>query len=239
MLSNKNILITGASGSIGSSLLKALLANEAHNKIYCASSSSSKIDSLIASLLPHCSSNLLYSGSFDLASIEGVNQLVFDVRRQIGYVDVLINSAGVFPQCPLESISHEQLLSTFYINLFSSILLSQEFSDDMVARKWGRIVNIGSSSCYIASRNTCLYSSTKHGLLGFSKSLHDELKSHGVRVSCISPSSTQGQMGRSTIGQDYSTFLDPDDIASFVLHTISYDGNMVVEDVLLRRTDYS
>ena len=75
----------------------------------------------------------------------------------------------------------------------------------------GRIVNIGLILLY------CLVIHVYTLLLNTdscSQSLHDELKSHGVRVSCISPSSTQGQMGRSTIGQDYSTFLDPDDIAS-------------------------
>ena len=65
--------------------------------------------------------------------------------------------------------------------------------------------------------------------------MHDELKEDGVRVYCISPSSTQGDMGLATKGQDYSTFLDPKEVADYVLFAISQDGNAMSQEIFIKR----
>jgi short-subunit dehydrogenase len=80
-----------------------------------------------------------------------------------------------------------------------------------------------------------MYCATKHALLGFSRAIHDELKEHNVRTLCISPSSTQSKMGLATKGQDYSTFLDPSDVAEYVVFAISFDSNIVSEEIFLKR----
>ena len=63
----------------------------------------------------------------------------------------------------------------------------------------------------------------------------EELKHHNIRSFCISPSSTKSKMGEDTIGQDYSTFLDASDIAKYVAFAISFDSNIVTEEILLKR----
>ena len=127
------------------------------------------------------------------------------------------------------------LEQTFNINYRSAFIFSREFSKEMVSNEWGRIVNIGSSSSYVGFKETTVYCSTKHALLGMSKAIHDELKKFNVRTLCISPSSTQSQMGLATKGQDYSTFLDPDDVAKYVVFAISFDSNIVSEEIFLKR----
>jgi len=68
-----------------------------------------------------------------------------------------------------------------------------------------------------------------------SRSIHDELKQYNVRTFCISPSSTQSKMGLATKDQDYSTFLDPNDVAKYVIFAISHDSNIVSEEIFLKR----
>ena len=121
------------------------------------------------------------------------------------------------------------------INFRSAFIFMREFARDMVKGKWGRIVNVGSSSSYFGHGETSLYCASKHALLGLSRSIHDELKQYNVRTFCISPSSTQSKMGLATKDQDYSTFLDPNDVAKYVIFAISHDSNIVSEEIFLKR----
>jgi NAD(P)-dependent dehydrogenase (short-subunit alcohol dehydrogenase family) len=105
----------------------------------------------------------------------------------------------------------------------------------MKKSRWGRIVNIGSSSSYGGSANTAVYCMTKHGLLGFTRALSEELKSYNIRVYCISPSGTKTKMGKDIIGQDYDSFLNPREIAEFISFVISFDGEMITDEVRLNR----
>jgi NAD(P)-dependent dehydrogenase (short-subunit alcohol dehydrogenase family) len=105
----------------------------------------------------------------------------------------------------------------------------------MAHRRWGRIINIGSSSAYAGFKNTAIYCASKHALLGLTRSLHDELKHQNVRCFCISPGSIKTEMGRAVPGQDFETFLDPQEIAEFVVHVASYDGGMIAEEIRLNR----
>jgi 3-oxoacyl-[acyl-carrier protein] reductase len=124
---------------------------------------------------------------------------------------------------------------TLNVNSRCAFLFARDFAKNMVSQQWGRIVNIGSSSAFSGFRGTSIYCLSKHALLGFSRATHDELKEHNVRTYYVSPSSTQSKMGLATKGQDYSTFLDPSDVAKYVVFVISFDSNIVSEEIFLKR----
>ena len=105
----------------------------------------------------------------------------------------------------------------------------------MVSQKWGRIVNIGSVSSYYGYKSTSLYCASKHALLGFSRAIHDELKQYNVRTFSILPSSTQSEIGLQTKNQDYSTFLNPIEIANYVVFVVSHNNNLISKEILLER----
>jgi len=150
-------------------------------------------------------------------------------------MDIVINSAGLFPNMELKDATDQDFQDTFDINFRSAFVFCREFSGNMVKQAWGRMINIGSSSSYNGFRGTSLYCASKHAILGFSRSIHDELKQYNVRTYCISPSSTQSKMGMATKGQDYSTFLDPDDVAEYVIFAMSFDSNIMSEEIFLKR----
>ena len=85
-------------------------------------------------------------------------------------------------------------------------------------------------------KDTSLYCSSKHALLGLSRSLHNELKQHNVRTYCISPGSVKTEMGRKVKNQDFTTFMDPVEIAKYVAFIILFDDNLISEEIRLNRT---
>ena len=107
----------------------------------------------------------------------------------------------------------------------------------MIKNKWGRIINIASSSAYGGSPMTSVYCASKHALLGFSRSLYKELKGDNVRVICVSPGSIKTEMGRKVeeLGQDFDTFMEPDELAEYIVYSSSLDGNMISEEIRLNR----
>jgi short-subunit dehydrogenase len=110
-----------------------------------------------------------------------------------------------------------------------------EYLKEMVSNEWGRMVNMGSSSAYAGFKETSMYYSTKHALLGLSRAMYDELKGYNLRTLCVSPSLTQNKMGLATKGQDYTTFLEPCDVAKYVVFAISFDSKIISEEIFLKR----
>ena len=86
--------------------------------------------------------------------------------------------------------------SVMNLNVRAPFLLCKEFSKDMVEKKWGRIVNIASSSAHNGFKNAAIYCSSKHALLGLSRTLYAELKESDVRTFCVSPGSMKTRMAK-------------------------------------------
>jgi 3-oxoacyl-[acyl-carrier protein] reductase len=105
----------------------------------------------------------------------------------------------------------------------------------MIKSRWGRIINIGSSSAYAGSQETSLYCASKHALLGFSRALHDELKKNNIRTYCVSPSGAKTEMGKLIKNQNFETFIDPKEIAEYVAFICSFDGEMISDEIRLNR----
>ena len=105
----------------------------------------------------------------------------------------------------------------------------------MKKNKWGRVINIGSSSSYNGFKGTAAYCASKHALLGLSRSLYSEWKEFGIRVLVVSPGSLKTEMGRKVEGQDFETFIETEELASFILQLMTHDDDMIVEEVRVNR----
>ena len=231
ILIGKCAFVSGASGGIGRAISLAL-AEQGCNLFLTSSTDYSLQD--VAELCKKynikvevCSGNLSHK--------DDIYKIIRHAKKHFKKVDILINSAGIFPNTSLSETDDDLFSEVLNVNFRSAFLFTREFSRDMVDQKWGRIVNIGSSSAYSGFSGTSMYCASKHALLGFSRAIHDELKQYNVRSYCISPSSTQSKMGVATKGQDYTTFLDPADIARYLVFTISFDSNIMSEEIFLKR----
>lgn len=159
------------------------------------------------------------------------------MRKKFKRIDILINCAGKFVIKSIHQSTIHDVEEVLAMNMKAPFILTKEFSKDMKKNKWGRIVNIGSSSSYVGFSKGSIYSLSKHAILGFSRSIHQELKKYGVRTFCISPASTRTSMARISKDQDFSTFLDPKEVAKFVVFTISFNENLVSDEIRLNRME--
>ena len=99
----------------------------------------------------------------------------------------------------------------------------------------GLIVNIGSSSSYNGSPTSGGYCVSKHGLLGLTRSLHKELKKYNIRALIFSPGSIKTKMGKTDTSQDFETFLDPVEIAEYILFCCKFQNEMFIDESRMNR----
>ena len=111
----------------------------------------------------------------------------------------------------------------------------EKYIPAMLSSGFGRVINILSSSAYNGSPDTGLYCASKHALLGLTRSAFLEYRDTCVRVTSISPGSMQTKMGATDTRQDFSTFIETEDVSKFITQTLDLDGNMVIDEVRLNR----
>ena len=233
ILSDKNCLITGATGGLGKEIAKLFVKKNCN--LFLTGTNNSKLSALGEELKTSNKEVKISYDVADLANTEEVSKLVIKIRKEFSSIDIVINCAGIFLRKSLSDSSLEEIKNCLNVNIQAPVLLSKEFSQDMVNKKWGRIVNIGSSSSYQGFKNSSIYCASKHALLGFSRSVLDELKKYNVRTFCVSPGSIKTKMGETLVDQDYNTFLNPKEVAESVIFIISYDEEMIIDELRLNR----
>jgi len=233
-LENKNCLITGATGGLGSNLAKILLENNCN--IFLTSKSKLKLQKLQNKLEKTNKNNckIIYEYG-DLTKISDVKKIIKSIRKKFKTIDIVINNAGLFLSKPISKSKIEEFQNIFDVNVRAPFLFTKEFSQDMKKKKWGRIVNVGSSSSYQGFSEGTIYCASKHALLGLSRSLFSELKEHNVRTFCISPGSIKTDMGKQDKKQNYKTFLDPKEVAEYIIYSLNFDKELVTEEIRLNR----
>ena len=232
-LKNKNVFLTGASGGIGEEL--ALKFACAGCNLFLTGRDKERLKILVGKILqtnPHTS---VIHQSGDLESLEDISSLIFSAQQAMGTIDILVNCAGSFVVKSIFESSLEDFESCFNINVRAPFLFSKEFAKSMLISGWGRIINIGSSSSYSGFGDTSLYCASKHALLGLSRSFYDELKEHNIKTFCFSPGSVKTEMGKKVKNQDFSTFIDPKELAEYIVLTVSFDSNMISEELRINR----
>jgi short-subunit dehydrogenase len=233
-MKSRNAFITGATGSIGFEISKSLM--ERGCNVFLTGRDAVVLDKNIQ-YLRKMGKGSVFGKSCDLSKIENIYSMISFAKEKFRDYSILINAAGIYKQKEILKLEDSEIMQSFNVNVFAPFVLTREMTKQMIKKKWGRIVNIGSSSSYYGFKKGSLYCATKHALLGFSKAVHEDLKQHNVRSYFISPSSTKGKMGRQTVGQDYETFLDPVDIARFVVFSISFESNIMTEEIFLKRME--
>jgi 2-hydroxycyclohexanecarboxyl-CoA dehydrogenase len=132
----------------------------------------------------------------DCSDRSAIKQAAEQTRRELGSVTILVNNAGIAPFTPFLQVDEELLDRVLHINLRGPFILTQEIIPDMIAAKWGRIINITSSSTQSGSSTQSHYVASKGGLLGLTKALAMEFGGHGITVNMIPPGSIDTPMLR-------------------------------------------
>ncbi len=180
-LSNKTVLITGATGGFGQHFTEQMLAKGAN--VILTDYDAAGIDSYAKSVN---NQRVLGAIASDLSTPEGAEQL-YEQSQAIGAVDVLINNAGIAVMGRHDEVPRDAWDRLMQVNLMAPMRLCALFSPKMIEQRSGHIVNISSLAGWVGTKGLSAYVASKHGLRGFSTALNDDLKPHNVRVSAVYP----------------------------------------------------
>jgi 2-hydroxycyclohexanecarboxyl-CoA dehydrogenase len=128
----------------------------------------------------------------DIADRAQVQAALAKLRATLGPVTVLVNNAGMSEFIPFEELTDALWDRMFAVNVRGAFIVTQEVISDMKAAKWGRIVNISSSSAQTGTRVQVHYSASKGAIVSMTRSLAEALGPHGITVNNIPPGSVMG-----------------------------------------------
>jgi len=178
-LADKNILIVGATGGIGRSLARQLVQSGA--RVYLAARNRPALTS-IASDLDLPSERLFTVDMTDDHSIAEMGEALY---RQVPFVDILVNAAGIGIIKPLDQLSLADFQQTIQVNLTGTFLLVKTFLPNMRKAGKGLIINIPGVLGKVPMAGAAAYSASKYGLQGMMQSIREELKRTEIRITSI------------------------------------------------------
>ena len=137
----------------------------------------------------------------DVASEEDVARTVQETARAFGGIDVLINNAATNCVHPVHEHDNQTWKRIIDVNLYGAYLCTREALPFMLRAKWGRIISIASTNAHVGTPEYSAYAASKHGLLGFNRSLALEIAEHGVTANTISPGIVETPSGALHLGK--------------------------------------
>jgi 3-oxoacyl-[acyl-carrier protein] reductase len=228
-LENKNIIVTGASGGIGDSIIKKF--NEAGVNILASGTRIEKLEVLKKNY------EKIKILRFDISQSEKIEEFIENASNELGgSLDGIINNAGITQDNLAIRMSLEEWQKVININLTSTFLLSKFAIKKMIKNKSGKIVNITSVVGHTGNLGQANYTASKAGIVAMSKSLAIEYAKKNININCISPGFIKTAM-TDKIDEKFKEVIiskipcarlgEPDDIANAVLFLSSDQSNYI------------
>ena len=186
-LKNKNIIVTGATGGIGNSIIKKLYDNGAN--ILASGTKTEKLENLKKNF------DNIKILKFDISDSSKIENFIEDASKELnGGLDCIVNNAGITQDNLAIRMSLDEWKKVIDINLTSTFLLSKYAIKKMLKSKYGRIVNITSVVGHTGNLGQSNYSASKAGIIGMTKSLAIEYAKKNITLNCVSPGFIQSRM---------------------------------------------
>ncbi len=185
MLKGKTAIVTGSTSGIGLGIATALAA-EGCDIVLNGFGDEAAIERLRADLAETYGVGALYLPA-DMAKPAEIRGLVAEAARRFGTVDILVNNAGIQHVARIVDFPEERWDAVIAINLSAAFHASKAALPLMIARRWGRIINIASVHGLVASGDKAAYVSAKHGLVGLTKVAAIETANQGITCNAICP----------------------------------------------------
>ncbi len=182
----KKILITGATGGIGNSLVEKFYTNEA--KIVATGTNEEKLNNL-KKKYPN-----IFIEKFKLDEHSKIEDFIEKIDKKLEGLEILINNAGVTLDNLSIRLSEENWKKVLDINLTASFLMCKFAIKKMLKKKYGKIINITSIVGHTGNLGQSNYAASKAGIIAFSKSLAIEYAKKNINVNCVSPGFIKTEM---------------------------------------------
>jgi NAD(P)-dependent dehydrogenase (short-subunit alcohol dehydrogenase family) len=180
---NKVVLVTGGTSGIGEAIVRAYAANGAD--VVITGRDGQRAQEIVESVTKDGARARFIRA--DLAGLEGVEHLAAEVE----HVDVLVNSAGVFPFHATDEVDSQEFDSTYAVNVKAPFFLTGAFAPRMAAEGGGAIINVTTMVASFGFPGLALYGSTKAALELLTKTWAAEYGPQGVRVNAVAPGPTR------------------------------------------------
>jgi NAD(P)-dependent dehydrogenase (short-subunit alcohol dehydrogenase family) len=222
----KRYLITGASRGIGRAIAEKLAGDDVELLLHGRDTLAlggvcQKLKTVCGRVVP-----LIH----DLATTEGVFALVREVGRVS--IDLLVNNAGIAIVKPFAEITRVEWEQTLGVNVTAPFMLTQHFAPRM--KPGSTIVNVLSVAAKTGFPNWSAYCMSKFALEGFSQSVREELREHGVRVINVYPAATNTEIWDCVAGDwPRDKMMAPEEIADAVAFALSRPNQVAMENITL------
>ncbi|MDC3068965.1 3-oxoacyl-ACP reductase FabG [Candidatus Pelagibacter sp.] len=233
-LKNKNIIVTGATGGIGNSIIKKLHENGAN-----ILASGTKIEKLEEIKKNFDNIKIL---KFDISKSDKIETFIEDASKELGgSFDCIINNAGITQDNLAIRMSLDEWKKVIDINLTSTFLMCRFAIKKMIKNKKGKIINITSVVGHTGNLGQSNYTASKAGIVAMSKSLAIEYAKKNININCISPGFIRTAM-TDKIDEKFKHMIiskipsarlgEPDDIANAVLFLASSHSDYINGETL-------
>jgi NAD(P)-dependent dehydrogenase (short-subunit alcohol dehydrogenase family) len=201
-LAGRVAVVTGASRGIGRAVAAAL----------------SSAGAVVAGCALHAGPGV---AACDVRSPDDVARFAEDVQRRLGPADILVNNAGTVARARLDELGVEAWDDVVDANLKGTFLVTRAFLPAMRARRAGRIINISSIAGRQGTAGLTAYCAAKHGVVGLTRALAEELRGEGIVANAVCPGSVDTDMLR--VGRpDAKPDMSPEDVAGVVLYLAAH-----------------
>ena len=230
-MTKKTVLITGASRGIGKAILESF-----NNDYFIIGTGTS--ESSVQSILENINSMNIEGDSFklDLNDRDSIKDLTSLLDSKEIHPDILINNAGITRDNIMLRMQEDEWDNVINVHLNGQYLLIKSFIKKMVKNRWGRIINISSTSAVLGNKGQANYAAAKAGIEAMSRSLARELGSRNINVNCVAPGFIETDMTKE-ISEGNTDFLTsqiplgrlgkPNEIAEVVNFLVSDQANYI------------
>ena len=233
-LKNKNIIVTGATGGIGNSIIKRL--NDEGANILATGTRIEKLEEIKKNF-----KNIKIL-KFDISQSDKIETFIENACKELdGNLDCIINNAGITNDNLAIRMTMEEWKRVIDINLTSTFLMCKFAIKKMLKNKKGKIINITSVVAHTGNLGQTNYTASKAGIIAMSKSLAIEYAKKNININCISPGFIKTQM-TDKIDDKYKELIiskipsgklgEPDDIANAVLFLASSSADYINGETL-------
>ncbi|BAF89209.1 3-hydroxybutyrate dehydrogenase precursor [Azorhizobium caulinodans ORS 571] len=184
-MKGRNAVVTGSTSGIGLAIARSLAA-EGCNVMLNGFGEPAQIEMVRREMAETTGCTIGYSGA-DMGRPEEVRALIAAAQNTLGTVDILINNAGVQHVAPLVAFPEDKWDLLLAVNLSAAFHATKAVMPAMLARGFGRVVNIASALGLVGAPHKPAYVATKHGLIGLTRSVALEVAQGGVTCNVVCP----------------------------------------------------
>ena len=236
---DRTAIVTGGSRGIGRAISSMLARHGARVAINYERNETAARETL--KLVEQAGSQAIIVQA-NVASPQDVDRMIASVRDRFGPIDFLVNNAGI-----AENLLHGELTflswkRMFDVNLDGTFLTTWAVKDEMIARRFGRIVNVSSLAGLVKKKDMIHYATAKAAVIAFTRNCSEAFAPHNVRVNCVAPGLTDTELARSANPSLVEQLIaitpmgrmaKPDEIASVVRLLLSEESSFVTGQTIV------